>query len=178
MNKTYVVIILILCYIIWNMNIDLRYNKSEIKSYQNTIEELKFDKILLKDEIIILNTILYAYQIQNSYNVELTAYTARPQETNSDPGNTAIMERPIPGWTIAVSQDLKHLLGKRVYIPGFGVRRVNDLMNVRYSKRIDILVGCVSYARQIGLQETEMILIEPQLLFQKTFNVGELYAHN
>ncbi len=173
MNKLYITIIVILCVIIWNINLERKNYISELISHQKTIEELEFEKILLNDEIKILKTILAAYKIQHSYNVELTAYTPRRQETNSDPGNTAIMETPVPGWTIAVSQDLNYLLGKRVYIPGFGVRRVNDLMNARYEKRIDILVSSVSEARQIGLQQTEMILIEPNLLFQKLFNIGE-----
>ena len=95
----------------------------------------------------------------NTYYVQASAYTARPQECNDDPGNTAIMERPVPGWTIAVSRDLASWLGKRVYIEGIGVRRVNDLMNSRYSQRIDILKPTVADAREWGVKEVAVYLI-------------------
>lgn len=92
-------------------------------------------------------------------SLRITAYTPSKDETNDDPNNTAIMERPIPGRTCAVSRDLLHLLGKDIYIEDFGVRRVNDLMNARYEKSIDLLVGNKSYAKQIGIQEKEVVVI-------------------
>ena len=41
--------------------------------------------------------------------------------------------------TIAVSRDLRHLLGQEVYISGLGYRFVNDLMAARWTKRIDLV---------------------------------------
>jgi len=61
------------------------------------------------------------------------------------------MERPVVGRTVAVSHDLKHLLGKTVYVEGYGVRRVNDLMARRWERRIDVLVGSKEEARQRGV---------------------------
>ena len=69
------------------------------------------------------------------------------------------MESPVPGWTIAVSRDLAGWLGKRVYIEGIGVRRVNDLMNSRYSQRIDILKPTVADAREWGVKEVAVYVI-------------------
>ena len=137
-------------------------------------ENWKIRALKAGDENFLLKQMLEGYRINSHYIVELTAYTARKEETNNDPGNTAIMEKPISGWTIAVSQDLKHLLGKRVYIRGFGVRRVNDLMNSRYTKRVDILVSSVSEARKIGLRKNiKLVILEPELLFKENV-IGEL----
>ena len=87
-----------------------------------------------------------------SFKVTVTAYTARECETDEDPEHTATMEQPIAGRTCAVSRDLMHWLGGRVYIEGIGVRRVNDLMNERFSKRIDVFYGTVKEAKTLGKQ--------------------------
>lgn len=116
----------------------------------------------LEGMVIGLHSLLQGYRISSELKVEMTAYTARPEETNADYMNTALLQEPVPGWSIAVSQDLSYLLGKRVYIKGYGVRYVNDLMNKRYTKRIDILVSDVETAKKIGLQKDIIIvLIEP-----------------
>ena len=88
----------------------------------------------------------------------ITAYTNRPQETNKCP-KTATMELAIPGWTVAVSRDLIHWLGGRVYIEGVGVRRVNDLMNARHEKTLDLLVGTVGDAMEWGKQERMVVYL-------------------
>jgi len=133
----------------------------EIQELNSKIIELEISnhKKLAKNYLFL--DIIRGYQLSNYWEVEVSAYTARPQETNWDFKNTSIMEEPVPGWTMAVSQDLRFLLGKRVYVPGYGVRYVNDLMNIRYEKTIDILVGTVGQAREIGRHEGELILIEP-----------------
>ena len=89
----------------------------------------------------------------------VTAYTARPCETNDDPMHTATMERPKAGWTCAVSRDLMHWLGGRVYIEGVGVRRVNDLMNERFARRVDIFCGTVKEARAFGTQSRQAVFL-------------------
>ena len=136
-------------------------HQQEIKTLNSKILELEIDnnKQIIKNYFC--HDVIRGYQISNFWEVEVSAYTARPEETNNDYKNTAIMEEPKPGWSIAVSQDLRFLLGKRVYIPGYGVRYVNDLMNKRYVKTIDILVGTVEEAREIGRHRGELILIEP-----------------
>lgn len=93
--------------------------------------------------------------------VTLTAYTNAKNETNFDNENTAIMETPYPGRSIAVSQDLSYLLGKKVYIEGIGVRIVNDLMNKRYTNSVDVLVPSKSYAKEFGVKKNKkLVLIE------------------
>lgn len=87
-----------------------------------------------KEKIIVV-------KVYHSYTVTLTAYSPSRGETDSTPNKTAILEKPIPGKTCAVSRDLIDYLGKKVYILGYGVFKVNDLMNKRYEKRIDICMG-------------------------------------
>lgn len=92
-------------------------------------------------------------------DVVITAYTNATNETNSDE-YTALMEKPVSGWTCAVSHDLKHFLGKKVYIEGHGLRYVNDLMNRRFSNRIDLYVGKKSEAREIGKSVGKAMFLE------------------
>jgi len=99
------------------------------------------------------------YDVRYFPKVTMTAYTASEDETNENPEKTAIMESPIPGWTCAVSRDFIQFLGDRIYIEGIGVRKVNDLMNVRYTKRIDILVGTKRQAYRIGKQSKAVIFL-------------------
>jgi 3D (Asp-Asp-Asp) domain-containing protein len=82
--------------------------------------------------------------------VTLTTYKASETETDSTPNITASgfkITNPKKHKIIAVSRDLKrkYKFGQRVRIVGAGkydgTYRVHDLMNKRYRKRIDILVG-------------------------------------
>ena len=83
--------------------------------------------------------------------VVATVYNAVPAQTNSDPGHTASMfkldlSNPYKHRIIAVSRDLltKFPMGTKVKIEGTsydGIYTVNDKMNKRYAKRIDILIN-------------------------------------
>ena len=82
--------------------------------------------------------------------VTLTTYKANETETDSTPNITASgfkITNPKKHKIIAVSRDLKrkYKFGQKVRIVGAGkydgTYRVHDLMNKRYRKRIDILVG-------------------------------------
>ena len=69
------------------------------------------------------------------------------------------MVKPKPGWTVAVSHDLLWMLGKKVYIKGVGVRFVSDLMNERFTNKIDIMVGKVKEAKEFGVQDLEIVVL-------------------
>jgi len=83
--------------------------------------------------------------------VTATVYNAVPAQTNSDPGHTASMfkldlSNPYKHRIIAVSRDLliKFPMGTKVRVSGTkydGVYVVEDKMNKRYKKRIDILIN-------------------------------------
>ena len=92
-------------------------------------------------------------------NFTITAYSNRIRETDSDNKNTATMEKPISGWTCAISQDLIHWLGGRIYIEGIGVRKVNDLMNSRYSQRVDLFIGNTKHAQEFGKKTHQVVFL-------------------
>ncbi len=82
--------------------------------------------------------------------VTLTTYKANESETDSTPNITATgfkITNPKKHKIIAVSRDLKrkYKFGQKVRITGAGkyngTYRVHDVMNKRYKKRIDILIG-------------------------------------
>lgn len=129
-----------------------------IKEYQTAI--MKYEKIVdsyeRKIENIKNNKIMDFYMLSD---VTVTAYSPSPEETNEDPENTAIMEKPVIGYTCAVSRDLKYLLGKRIYIEGLGVFKVNDIMNKRYTKRIDLCMYKGS-AIKFGKQKHDVVIID------------------
>lgn len=82
--------------------------------------------------------------------VTLTTYKASETETDSTPNITASgfkITNPKKHKIIAISRDLKrkYKFGQKVRITGAGkyngTYRVHDVMNKRYKKRIDILIG-------------------------------------
>ncbi len=89
---------------------------------------------------------------------EVTAYTLAPDEIQ-DPQHAADMTAPLPGKTAAVSRDLLHLLGKKVYISGHGVRTINDLAAKGVTGTVDLLVGNKTEARKIGREVREVIVL-------------------
>lgn len=82
--------------------------------------------------------------------VTLTTYKANEAETDSTPNITASgfkITNPKKHRIIAVSRDLKkkYKFGQKIKIVGAGkysgTYKVQDVMNKRYKKRIDILIG-------------------------------------
>ncbi len=127
-----------------------------------------------RDEILVLNALLQAYRDANVKQLSLSAYTARPEEGNEDVNSTAVMTTPVPGLTAAVSRDLKGWLGKRVYVKGFGVRLVSDLMHPRHEKSIDLLVEDVDTATEIGVKHDVLVtLIEPLGVMDTDFDLSQ-----
>jgi 3D (Asp-Asp-Asp) domain-containing protein len=103
--------------------------------------------------------IVFGADAKESYfeGVTVTGYTARREECDGTPGRTALMERPRAGATCAVSRDFSRFLGQKVYIPGIGVRRVNDLMHARFQRSLDIVFPSVPTARAFGRQTKTII---------------------
>ena len=108
-------------------------------------------------KIIVLIVVLYvllgmSFAYGQSRNVTATVYHAVAEQTNSDPGHTASMfkldlSNPYKHKIIAVSRDLKSKFpfGSKVRITGVGkydgIYTVNDIMNKRWTDRIDILIN-------------------------------------
>jgi len=84
--------------------------------------------------------------------VDVSAYNAVRRQTDADPQRNAIMRKPKPGLSVAVSRDLAHLLGQEIWLEGLGVRQVDDLMHPRYERRVDILMPGERQAREFGVR--------------------------
>lgn len=61
---------------------------------------------------------------------------------------------------LAVSHDLRHLMGQRVRIGGLGEFRVEDLMHRRWTMRVDIWHESLSVARRFGVRTMKMEVID------------------
>ena len=153
--------LVLLCYIstvyVFNNRLNVveeEYNKLTTE-YEQVIQDLETD--VEESEITLIKTRKKAKKSRH-YRVKISYYVPSAGGINSS-GNrkkTAIGERPVPGKTLAVSRDLKHLLRKRIHIPGRGVFYANDLMAKRnpytgklIRRQIDI---CVRRLRDVPKQ--------------------------
>ena len=95
-------------------------------------------------------------------DVVVTAYNPEVEQCDADPFIAASLRRVRPG-TIAVSRDLFDagwVFGKKVRIDGIGIFEINDLMNARYEKRIDIFMWDRSQAVSFGKGRYKAALLE------------------
>jgi len=93
--------------------------------------------------------------------VTVTAYTPRRQECDSDPLITASM-RKVQAGTVAVSRDLFErgwVFGRKIYLKGLGIYEIRDLMNKRFTKRIDVFFWDHHDAQKFGKKNTTAALI-------------------
>jgi 3D (Asp-Asp-Asp) domain-containing protein len=100
---------------------------------------------------MIFISLFILFSINENTSVTVTVYHAVPEQCNSDPGHTASMFKlnlsdPYSHKIIAVSRDLlkKYPFGSCVVVKGTdydGTYQVQDLLNKRYKKRIDILIN-------------------------------------
>jgi len=95
----------------------------------------------------------------NTYTVTVSFYTLSRRETDRTPRIGALNTKLKVGRDIAVSRDLMFLLGKRVYIEGFGVKRVADLMNKRFKNMVDVLVPNKKIARKLGIKRNVKMVV-------------------
>lgn len=58
-----------------------------------------------------------------------------------------------PGKTCAVSQDLRHLLGKEIHIDGHGWAYVNDVMPRQWRRKVDLAVDSTEDAKGHGRRD-------------------------
>lgn len=119
------------------------------KNNQIQIKNILYNKISeLENKILKQNTTISKLISKN--NVKITFYCPELKGINSDSNSrkTALMQKPVAGWTCAISRDLmkQGYLGKKIYIEGIGIRYANDLMGKTVNgkeivNQIDICVG-------------------------------------
>lgn len=101
------------------------------------------------------------FKSHDEQHVKITAYTPDPKENWHGMSGSAFGTKLTVG-TIAVSRDLYKRgwkEGRKVHVEGFGIFKVNDLMNKRFRNKIDILVMHKKQACEIGLQCGRAILL-------------------
>lgn len=104
--------------------------------------------------------------VLDGFPVTITAYTSDVVWTDNEPFVTATGRWVGPG-TIALSRDLLETytpgapfdFGDRVWIPGFGEFRVDDTLNRRWTRRVDIWLASGHEARRHGLQQGRLYAI-------------------
>lgn len=97
--------------------------------------------------------------------VTVTAYSPRTQETDSTPTITAIMT-PVKQGGIAVSRDLLYAgwtFGRRIYLPGIGVFKINDVMSDSKRAAVDIFMFSHKEAIRFGRKNVGAVLITGDL---------------
>ena len=97
-------------------------------------------------------------------NVILSAYHPKSKGINSDknPNKTALMKKPIAGYTLAISNELFELgwLGKKIYIDGWGVGKATDRMSHAVKgKQIDICAPSLKVAKNFGIKKDVIAVI-------------------
>ncbi|WP_243544912.1 3D domain-containing protein [Pseudodesulfovibrio tunisiensis] len=94
--------------------------------------------------------------------VTVTAYNPTTGQCDEDPLVAASMRKVRTG-TVAVSRDLFDqgwVFGKKIRIEGLGIFEINDLMNKRFTNRIDIFMWDEGQARQFGKRISKAALLE------------------
>lgn len=130
---------------LWGQHRSITANQEQLLTIQRELRDVQ----QVVDEV-------YAAR---KFKLSATAYSGSPDETDSDPDKTALMTKPIDGRTVAVSRDLMHWLGHKVYVKGKGVFVVEDLMNARFTKKMDFFCGTKKEAIRFGLQTVDVVLL-------------------
>lgn len=102
----------------------------------------------------------------------VTSYQAIPSQTKPDCHNRHQCETSvgdgITKYGVAVSQDLLKSgevhYGDVLYVEGYGYRVVNDCMNVRHKRSIDLLVFTRNEEKQVGVRHLRVYIVRVQNL--------------
>ncbi|OGL74059.1 hypothetical protein A3E39_00520 [Candidatus Uhrbacteria bacterium RIFCSPHIGHO2_12_FULL_60_25] len=101
------------------------------------------------------------YKVVRAYaRVPSTAYTSRPEETDSTPFITADGTHVRDG--IVAANFLK--FGTKIRIPelfGDKIFEVHDRMNKRYNVKVDVWMDNLAKARQHGIRRVTIEIVEP-----------------
>lgn len=93
----------------------------------------------------------------------VTSYMSVPSQTDSTPHRTAINHRTHP-LGVAVSRDLlqsgEACYGDVLYVEGFGLRVVNDTMNIRHERSLDLFVETKAEEGYVGTQRLRVWVMQ------------------
>lgn len=104
---------------------------------------------------------LFAIDPEERRRLRLTATAYCPDCLDDDGPQLSASGAPVrAGRTVAVSRDLRRLLGRKVYIEGVGVRVVEDLMHPRHAGRLDLCLPSRRQAVDFGVQTLEVVILD------------------
>lgn len=130
------------------------YNYSKYADVEYRIEQLETDASELREAMEVAIP-------ERCFEVTLTAYTPTHGQTDSTPTVTATGAKAIPGRTAAVSRDLiPNLMGHKIYVHGYGVFVVNDVMAHSATGGIDLCVGDKKTALNIGRRQHIVVIVD------------------
>jgi len=167
---TYVIIVLFIGLL---FGIILKINSITMKLNEDNRNVVNFTNRLTKCEnklntlsLIVTN---YKNDTHSTIRAKITAYCPILRGINSDSNHnkTATMDKPIPGFTAAISRDLLKLgwMHKKIFIYGYGVFFTNDLLaNSIRGPQIDICVGSKKTAYKIGVNK-DVIVVKLMTLY-------------
>lgn len=114
-----------------------------------------FGKLIIANRKTILG-------LKRNRTLTVTAYSARPSETDDTPTITA-SNKPVRQGIVAVSRDLFDsgwVFGKKVYIKGHGLFTIDDLMARDKRNQLDIFMYDTARAVRFGKQTLQAHLID------------------
>lgn len=146
--------------LIW-LGVVLAIKNNEIADLQHELNLVTFTADARKDLVEEARVLQRVFGLMQVMKLTVTAYNATPAQTDEDPEVSASMRKVRPG-TIAVSRDLFDrgwVFGRKVRIEGLGIFEINDLMNARHTKSIDIFLGDQGKAVEFGRREYKVALL-------------------
>jgi 3D (Asp-Asp-Asp) domain-containing protein len=133
-----------------------QYQMSRIDVLQEKLIKLQQEQIMLLNEKINLKT-----QVQPKINAP--SWTQKVTVTSySQAENLTASLKSVRTGTVAVSRDLHDkgwTFGKKIYLKGLGVFVINDLMNKRFTNRIDVFNWKEEDAKKFGIKTVIASLI-------------------
>jgi len=142
-------LLILLSFAFFSISAD-QYIDIEDLQYVNTTFQIKINEN--KKEIQTLKLIINE---TSNITVKATAYNAVPEQTDNEPDVNACRKYPRIG-RIAVSQDLFYkgwTCGKWISIQGLGIFQIDDVMHVRKTNQVDIIMEKVKEAIDFGVKK-------------------------
>lgn len=166
LRRTLILWLLVICMAFLSASLLWRDNtRKALVDEQSALIKTQHDLIVLQEDLLgeIFAVGFFDAQAMRDEQVTVSAYSSTRAQTDSTPWTTADMSGVRPG-IVAVSRDLMSELGlqfgQRIYLSGFGIFEVRDVMHRRWSRRVDIWCPDKTAAEMIGVQPAIMTWLD------------------
>lgn len=156
-------IITVLCVLVAALGVVIGFKDRTIDSLRHELalanHTAEARKVMVEEARLLQKAVNANSQVMK---VTVTAYNPVAEQCDSDPLIAASMRKVREG-TVAVSRDLFDqgwVFGKKIRIEGLGIFEINDLMNKRFTKRVDVFMWDEAQARQFGKRTIKAALLE------------------